>query len=141
MICVVQRVSQASVTVEAGGYHAQIGRGLCVLLGVEQGDGEHVPYPADCFDKWVSVHTVYFWPDLLTGLAEAARVVRPGGELLLAYHPSDNEALAAELPSSVYTLRSQATVESAFREVGCDQIETTTHHQSGVALTRARVES
>ncbi len=40
MICVVQRVLQASVTVEAGGYHAQIGRGLCVLLGIEQGDGE-----------------------------------------------------------------------------------------------------
>ena len=40
MICVVQRVLQASVTVEAEGYRAQIGRGLCVLLGVEQGDGE-----------------------------------------------------------------------------------------------------
>ena len=40
MISVVQRVLQASVTVEAEGYCAQIRRGLCVLLGVEQGDGD-----------------------------------------------------------------------------------------------------
>ena len=40
MIAVVQRVLQASVTVEAEGYCAQIRRGLCVLLGVEQGDGD-----------------------------------------------------------------------------------------------------
>lgn len=40
MIAVVQRVTEASVTVEAEGYHAAIGRGLCVLLGVEQGDTE-----------------------------------------------------------------------------------------------------
>ena len=40
MISVVQRVTEASVTVEAEGYHAAIGLGLCVLLGVEVGDGE-----------------------------------------------------------------------------------------------------
>lgn len=38
MIAVVQRVREASVTVEAEGYRAAIGPGLCVLLGVEQGD-------------------------------------------------------------------------------------------------------
>ncbi len=40
MIAVVQRVQQASVSVAADDYHAPIGRGLCVLLGIEQGDGE-----------------------------------------------------------------------------------------------------
>ncbi|MHC4416639.1 MAG: D-aminoacyl-tRNA deacylase [Planctomycetota bacterium] len=40
MIAVVQRVREASVTVKADGYHAQIGRGLCVLLAVERGDTE-----------------------------------------------------------------------------------------------------
>jgi D-aminoacyl-tRNA deacylase len=40
MIAVVQRVSEAAVTVEAEGYSAAIGPGLCVLLGVEQGDTE-----------------------------------------------------------------------------------------------------
>jgi D-tyrosyl-tRNA(Tyr) deacylase len=38
MLAVVQRVSRASVTVEADNHHAAIEHGLCVLLGVEQGD-------------------------------------------------------------------------------------------------------
>ncbi len=40
MIAVVQRVREASVTVEAEGYRAEIGPGLCVLLAVERGDDE-----------------------------------------------------------------------------------------------------
>ncbi len=40
MIAVVQRVLEASVSVEAEGYRAGIGPGLCVLLAVERGDGE-----------------------------------------------------------------------------------------------------
>ena len=40
MIVVVQRVDEASVRVESPPYEARIGRGLCVLLAVERGDGE-----------------------------------------------------------------------------------------------------
>ena len=40
MIAVVQRVDEACVRVESPAYEARIGRGLCVLLGVERGDGE-----------------------------------------------------------------------------------------------------
>lgn len=40
MIAVLQRVREASVTVEAIGHHAHIGRGLCVLLAIERGDTE-----------------------------------------------------------------------------------------------------
>ena len=40
MIAVVQRVTEAGVEVEATGYHASIGTGLCILLGVERGDTE-----------------------------------------------------------------------------------------------------
>ncbi len=38
MISVVQRVKEAAVTVDAERYRAAITLGLCVLLGVEQGD-------------------------------------------------------------------------------------------------------
>jgi D-tyrosyl-tRNA(Tyr) deacylase len=40
MIAVVQRVSRAAVAVESENYRAEIGRGLCVLLCAEVGDGE-----------------------------------------------------------------------------------------------------
>jgi len=39
MLAVVQRVLRAAVSVDAEGYRADIGPGLCVLLGVEVGDG------------------------------------------------------------------------------------------------------
>lgn len=38
MIAVVQRVTKAAVNVEHENYHAAIGHGLCVLIGVENGD-------------------------------------------------------------------------------------------------------
>ena len=34
-------------------------------------------------DAVLAVHNVYFWPDLATGLSEVARVLRPGGRLVL----------------------------------------------------------
>lgn len=40
MIAVLQRVSSASVDVEAEGYRAEVGRGLMILIGIEKGDGE-----------------------------------------------------------------------------------------------------
>ena len=40
MIAVVQRVLEASVSVEAENYQAAIGPGLCVLLAVEQNDDD-----------------------------------------------------------------------------------------------------
>jgi D-tyrosyl-tRNA(Tyr) deacylase len=47
MIAVVQRVSKASVTVADPPYVAHIGVGLCVLLGIEDGDA-----PADA--SWMA---------------------------------------------------------------------------------------
>lgn len=40
MIAVIQRVLEASVTVDTPSYHAGIQHGLCILLGVENGDDE-----------------------------------------------------------------------------------------------------
>jgi ubiquinone/menaquinone biosynthesis C-methylase UbiE len=108
-------------------------------VAVESGDSDCVPYPADRFDKWVSVHSVYFWPDLRAGLCEAARVLRPGGELFLGFHPSDNTDVAAKLPRSVYSLPSLAAVETTLADAGFTEVTTTTHPKTRVALTRARL--
>jgi arsenite methyltransferase len=46
---------------------------------------ESLPYGDAEFDKACSVNTTYFWPDLGRALAELARVVRPGGRLVLGF--------------------------------------------------------
>lgn len=76
MIAVVQRVREASVTVEADGYRAGIGRGLCVLLAVERGDTEA---PADWMARKLA--NLRIFPDEQEKMNRSVREV--GGEVLL----------------------------------------------------------
>lgn len=46
---------------------------------------ERLPLAQAAVDKACSVNALYFWPDLLAAVAELARVLRPGGALLLCF--------------------------------------------------------
>lgn len=48
-------------------------------------DSASIPFQAHCFDKALTVHTIYFWDDPSQHLAEIARVLQPGGLLCLAF--------------------------------------------------------
>jgi SAM-dependent methyltransferase len=48
-----------------------------------------LPFGAASFDKAASVNNVYFWPDPAAGMAELARVLRPGGRLAIAFEPPE----------------------------------------------------
>jgi ubiquinone/menaquinone biosynthesis C-methylase UbiE len=106
---------------------------------IELGESSELPFPSARFDAVFSVHTLYFWPDLGGGLRELARVLRPGGRLLLVYRPESPE-LREELPTSVYRLRSTKELEAALAEAGCVEVETRTEGQakSELAFTFAR---
>ena len=43
-----------------------------------------IPYEDNTFDLVTAVETFYFWPALDTDLPEVKRVVKPGGQLLIA---------------------------------------------------------
>jgi ubiquinone/menaquinone biosynthesis C-methylase UbiE len=43
-----------------------------------------LPYTDSVFDKVLSVHTLYFWPDINQGFSEVHRVLKPGGKLFLS---------------------------------------------------------
>ena len=53
-------------------------------LALEEASVEHLPFPDAHFDAACTANCVYFWPDLDAGLRELARVLRPGGALVLA---------------------------------------------------------
>ena len=47
------------------------------------GDAEALPFADDSFDRYVSCGSIEYWPDPAREIAEAHRVVRPGGTVLV----------------------------------------------------------
>jgi MPBQ/MSBQ methyltransferase len=47
------------------------------------GDAEALPLPTDAVDRYVSAGSIEYWPDPQRAIAEAYRVVRPGGIALI----------------------------------------------------------
>ena len=54
-------------------------------LELHAGSVESLPFADDSLDAIASVNTVYFWPSLNSGFVELARVLKPGGRLVLGY--------------------------------------------------------
>ncbi|HTJ36807.1 MAG TPA: class I SAM-dependent methyltransferase [Dactylosporangium sp.] len=52
------------------------------------GAADELPFYDDSADHVVSINNVVLWPDRPAGLAEARRVLHPGGTLLVAWHSS-----------------------------------------------------
>ena len=50
-------------------------------VDVQQGAAEHLPFPDDAFDVTLAQLVVHFMTDPVAGLAEMARVTRPGGRV------------------------------------------------------------
>lgn len=54
-------------------------------LSVQHGDLTALPLTDRSLDAAITVHTVYFLPDLKLFFTEVARVVRPGGRVIVAF--------------------------------------------------------
>ena len=61
-------------------------RGFQKEFGIEfpllHGNAEHVPFPAESFDLAISEYGAAIWADPYKWIPEAARVLRPGGQLI-----------------------------------------------------------
>lgn len=53
-------------------------------------DIQNIPYPDNSFDVLIATHMLYLVPDIKRALAEAARVIKPGGILITTSNGSDN---------------------------------------------------
>ena len=98
---------------------------------LRRGSSNALPFPDDSFDKALAVHTVYFWDNLAQHLAEIARVLRPGGLLVLGFRPADAAALAA-FPRTTHHFRNADEIGTVLRPAGFGRIET-------IALAGSRV--
>lgn len=92
-------VSDDMVRQLARRYHHLIAAGR---LQVHCADSRQLPLADAQFDKVLAIHTIYFWNDPLVDLREIARVVKPGGRLVLGFRPRSDSRAVADLPASVY---------------------------------------
>jgi ubiquinone/menaquinone biosynthesis C-methylase UbiE len=83
------RVSGADISPELV---ARAKRRLGAGAEIVRASVEALPFGDGAFNKAASVANLYFWPDPAAGMAELARVVRPGGLLAVAFEPPNELA-------------------------------------------------
>ncbi len=87
-------------------------------------DGLTIPFRDGEFDKAFTVNTIYFWTDAIPMLAEFRRVLKPGGELIIAMRPKDMMQL---YPFTKYNfaMYSQSDLEELLTANGFTVLEST----------------
>ena len=97
---------------------------------LRHGDGIIIPFPDDSADVAITVHTVYFMADPAATFVDIARVLRPGGTLVVACRTSDT-ATPAWMDPNVYRVPTAAQVRSMLGDAGFVQIDHRPGHATG----------
>jgi SAM-dependent methyltransferase len=77
-----------------------------------------LPFENGAFDKALCVHVVYFWKDLDLAFREIARVLKPGGRLILVCRTDADRAAVRAFPAEVYRFRPLAELKAALESAG-----------------------
>jgi ubiquinone/menaquinone biosynthesis C-methylase UbiE len=104
--------------------HRAISDGRVHLL---HGDGTQIPLTDHTADAALAVHTIYFWPRPETNLAEIARVLRPGGRLVLALR-NPSQPMPRRFDPATYTMRSTDQLTAMLTTAGFPNVEI--HHHT-----------
>ena len=90
------------------------------LAGVSKvlGDAEALPFATDSRDRYVSTGSIEYWPDPQRAIAEAYRVLRPGGIALLAGPLRRTHPLARALSDAWMLFPSRGRVRGLVRARG-----------------------
>jgi len=59
-------------------------------LRVQLGDIAALPFASATFDRVFTINTIYFWRDTVQGFGEIRRVLKPGGQAVIALRSREN---------------------------------------------------
>ena len=90
---------------------------------------EALPYDDGHFTKACTVNTVYFWPEPAEALKEFARVLHPGGTLVLAFSPAEAmRKMPKRLTEHGFTLYEPDAMRRLLEDAGFGGIEMVPGH-------------
>ena len=107
---------------------ADVARGR---LRVMEGSAEALPFRSACFDVVTAFETVYFWPDLETGLREAVRVLRSRGRLVVADEFADRRSAGAWAERLAMRVPDARALTAACRAAGFARTTAERHPRRG----------
>jgi len=93
------------------------------LVEVHCAQASNIPFPDNHFSKLLTVHTVYFWPDLAQQLKEIYRVAAPDARFVMCFRPQEDPIFADKFPDTVYHIRPKDLVLDAIEEAGFTLVE------------------
>jgi SAM-dependent methyltransferase len=89
---------------------------------LRHGDGITIPFPDHSADAAFTVHTIYFMPDPTATLTDIARVLRPGGRLVIACRTGDTSP-PAWMDPHVYRIPTATHITTMLHTAGFVQLE------------------
>lgn len=98
------------------------------VLTLHRGDGVTLPSDDNSVDAVLSVHNLYFWPEPETTIAEIARVLRPGGRVLMVFRGREHP-LPKRLDPTVYA---DVTTDQCLAWLASAGLEGQCHQPDGV---------
>jgi len=106
-------------------------------------DVSNLPFSGSSFDGAVAFETTYFWPNLVRGIRELGRVLRPGGRMLIVNELYRYPGLTGEEEKVIKLLEMEVLTPEEYRErlesAGLEDVRITLHPEHPwIALTAGR---
>ena len=97
--------SEVSVEASINQNKKAVGDGRCRII---QADVSSMPIGDEEYDLASAFETIYFWPDIKETFKEVSRIIKPGGQFMIAQgtdgnHPDDEKWLETVEGMSVHT--------------------------------------
>jgi MPBQ/MSBQ methyltransferase len=89
------------------------------------GDAEALPLPTDHFDRYVSAGSIEYWPAPERGIAEAYRVLKPGGVALVAGPVPPGDRVLRWLAELWMLFPTEAQYREWFERAGFEDVSVT----------------
>jgi MPBQ/MSBQ methyltransferase len=97
------------------------------LAGVSilEGDAEDLPFPTDTFDRYTSAGSIEYWPEPQRGIAEAYRVLKPGGLACVIGPVRPTHPVSRAAADAWMLFPEEAEYEAWFKEAGFTDVKLT----------------